>query len=129
MPMDRSGLVTETIIGVDNKLISLVHFNHRQWPLPVDTDYLSLCKAIGVGVHPCNIEIKSDSFGLTRMNKEVKECESQEQTRRQTPHFKEFAVGVTDGCEENRVKEKKTQPCGWMWRLDYKRLISLKKAD
>jgi hypothetical protein len=25
------------------------------------------------------------------------------------------------------VKEKRTQPCGWMWRLDYKRLISLKK--
>lgn len=62
MPVDTSGLVTESIVNVDNDSVSNFHINLGAGPLIVDTDHRSL-ESVGGGIDPGDVPVKIDVLG------------------------------------------------------------------
>jgi hypothetical protein len=59
----------EAIVHIYNELVTLVHFNHWQGPLAIDTDDLSIKETIRVGRDPSNIEIIGNGLSLDVLEK------------------------------------------------------------
>ena len=83
MPMESSGLVTESIVYIHHYPVSHVHVYLGAWPLSVDT-YNRPSIPIRTRSHPCDVPVISNCLGKRQAGEakqEEGECEHAEQGR------------------------------------------------
>ena len=74
MEMQRSRLVAQVIVSIDDDPITNVNLDCRDWPLAIDANDWALESIVRISSDPANIKIKLSGSCRSEMGKGEKQC-------------------------------------------------------